>query len=150
MKLLAVSATVRIITTLVIGFTLVALTASCGSNPTATTTTPSAVTSPLTEIWSTNFGPKGSAARQFTAAKEGTVTITLASLTPPLDNVGVGIGTPSTTGDGGCTLSQAVDSVPSTDPLITTTVAAGVFCVKIYDKGLATFNETFSITVVHP
>lgn len=140
----------RIITTLVIGFTLVALTASCGSNPITATATPAAVTSPLTEIWSTNFGPKGSAARQFTAAKAGTVTITLGSLTPSLDGVGVGFGTPSTTGDGGCTLSQEVTSVPSTDPLITTTVPGGVFCVKIYDVGLATFNETFSIAVVHP
>lgn len=138
----------RIITTLAAGFILVAVTAACGSKA-ATATTPSTVVSPLTETWSSNFGPKGSAARQFTASQGGTVTVTLGALTPSLDEVGLGIGVPQAT-DGGCTLTQAVTTVPSIDPAITATVDPGQFCVKIYDTGLTIYNEIFSIAVVHP
>ncbi len=124
------------------------LAAGCGSS-TSTTTSPSTVTSPTTISWIGNFGPKGSAARQFTASQSGTVTVTLNSLTPLLDEIGIGIGVPDAA-SGGCALTQEVAGVPGTDPLITATVDAGARCVKIFDTGLTTLNETFSITLVYP
>ncbi len=138
--------TPRAIATLVV---LSAFAAACGSNSTSATS-PSTVTSPTTISWTGNFGPNGSAARQFITSQSGTVTVTLISLTPSLDAIGVGIGVPDATASGGCAVTQEVTGVPGTDPLISAPVNTGTYCVKIFDTGLTTLNEVFSITLVYP
>jgi hypothetical protein len=115
----------------------------------STVTSPSA-TSPVTETFSGQINKGGSAARSFTAASAGTVSVTLATLGPPADiQVGLGIGIPQASG-AGCYLTQTTMAGASAAPQLTTTVDAGTYCIRLDDTGALTAPVAFSVTIVRP
>ena len=127
----------------------VAMSAGCSDSmtPTAPTTT---TTSPVTVTYSTTIGPRGAAARAFTASQAGTVSVTLVSTEPPSDVVlGLGVGIPRADG-GGCSLAQSVTTSAGPNAQIVTTVDAGNYCVRIFDAGSLTDPVAVTVTLVHP
>ncbi|HZI82244.1 MAG TPA: hypothetical protein VFD69_22160 [Vicinamibacterales bacterium] len=122
-------------------------TAGCEDAATATSPTP---TSPVTETFSGQLVPGGSAARAFTAASSGTASITLAQIGPPADLVvGLGIGIPQPNGSG-CYLTQTVQTGASSSPQITVPVDAGTYCLRLHDPGTLAAQAAFSVTIVRP
>lgn len=123
--------------------------ALAGCKNAATATSPT-TTSPVTELFSGQFMPGGSASRSFTAAAAGTVSVTLSALGPPADAmIGLGIGIPQSSGSG-CYLTQTVDTGASTTPQFTVTVDAGKYCVRVFDAGSLTAQVGFTVTIVRP
>jgi len=135
-----------------IGLTAVLLGAALtwfGCDDAATTTSPTA-TSPVTELFSAQFVPGGSASRSFTAAAAGTVSLTLSQLGPPADLVvGFGVGIPQANGSG-CYLTRSVNTGAASSPQLTTSVDAGTYCVRLYDLGTMTSPTAFTVTIVRP
>jgi hypothetical protein len=122
-------------------------TAGCDDASTATSPT---TTSPVTETFSGQFVPGGSASRAFTAASSGTVSITLTQIGPPADVlVGLGVGIPLASGSG-CHMSQTVHAGAASAPQITVPVDAGSYCLRLYDRGTLTTQVSFSVTIVRP
>jgi hypothetical protein len=120
-----------------------------GCDDASTATSPTA-TSPVTETFSGQFIPGGSAARAFTAASSGTVSITLTQIGPPADVVvGLGIGIPQSNGSG-CLLTQTIAASASATPQITVAVDAGTYCVRVYDTGSLVTQVAFIVTIVRP
>jgi hypothetical protein len=123
--------------------------AAAGCDDASTATSPT-VTSPVTETFSGQFFPGGSAARAFTAASAGTVSITLTQIGPPADAVvGLGVGIPQSTGTG-CLLTQTIQTGASSSPQLTVSVDAGTYCVRLYDTGTLAATVAFSVTIVRP
>lgn len=116
----------------------------------ASTTTSPTATSPVTETFSGQFVAGGSAARAFTAASSGTVSLTLTQIGPPADVVvGFGIGIPQSNGSS-CFLTQTMQAGASTVPQITVPVEAGTYCLRLYDTGALVSPVAFSVTIVRP
>lgn len=128
---------------------LLAALALTGCDDASTTTSPTA-TSPVTETFSGQIIPGGSAARSFTAASSGTASITLTQIGPPADVVvGLGIGIPQSNGSG-CYLTQTVPAAASAAPQIAVAVDAGTYCVRLYDTGALVAPVAFSVAIVRP
>jgi hypothetical protein len=118
-------------------------TAGCDDASTATSPT---VTSPVTETFTGQFFPGGTAARAFTAASSGTVSITLTQIGPPADvTVGLGVGIPQSDG-AGCYLTETVSAGAGSQ--LTVAVEAGTYCVRLFDTGALTSQVAFSVTIV--
>ena len=135
-----------------IGLTAVLLAAALGSFgcDDATTATSPTATSPVTELFSAQFIPGGSATRSFTAASAGTVSLTLSQLGPPADLVvGFGIGIPQSNGSG-CYLTQSVNTGAASSPQLTVPVDAGNYCVRLFDLGTMQSPTGFTVTIVRP
>ena len=124
------------------------LCAGCGGTASPTTPTPSAATSPTTQVFASVVTAGGTATRFFAASQHGTVTITLESLGQPVA-VGLGLGL-ALLNAGGCYLSTSVDTAAGSGAQIVTSVDEGNYCVKIYDVGNLTSPAAFSITIVAP
>jgi hypothetical protein len=128
---------------------LVLALAGVGCDDAATATSPT-TTSPVTETFSGQFVPGGSASRTFTAVSSGTVSITLAQIGPPADAVvGLAVGIPQTNGSG-CHLTQAVQAGASSSPQITVPVDAGTYCIRLHDPGTLPGPIAFTVTIVRP
>ena len=94
--------------------------------------------------------PGGTAARSFTAASAGTVSITLSHLGPQSGLVvGLGIGIPQSNGSG-CLMTQVQEAGASTSPQLTTQVDEGTYCVRLHDLGTLTSQVAFTVTIVRP
>ena len=127
-----------------------AMSAGCSDSTTPTSPTSTAATSPVTVTYSTGFGPRGSAARSFTASQAGTVSVTLVSAGPPSDvALGLGVGIPRADG-AGCTLAQSVTTLAGAEAQIVISVDAGNYCVKVFDAGSLTDVVAVTVTLVHP
>ena len=123
--------------------------AAAGCDDASTATSPT-TTSPITETFTGQFVPGGSAARSVIAASSGTVSITLTQIGPPADLVvGLGVGIPQASG-AGCYLTQIVQAGASSSPQLTVPVDAGTYCVRLYDPGTLTSPVAFSVTIVRP
>ena len=123
--------------------------AAAGCDDASTATSPT-VTSPVTETFNGQFLPGGTAARAFTAAQSGTVSITLTQIGPPADVVvGLGIGIPQSNGTG-CLLTQTIQTGASSSPQLTVSVDAGSYCVRLYDTGTLVTPVSFNVTIVRP
>ena len=128
---------------------LVLALAATGCDDASTATSPT-VTSPVTETFNGQFFPGGTAARAFTAASAGTVSITLTQVGPPADAVvGVGVGIPQSAGTG-CLLTQTVQTGASAAPQLTVSVDAGPSGVRLYDTGTLMAAGAFNVTIVRP
>ena len=111
----------------------------------ATASTPAGAT----ETFSSSLAIQGASSRTFTASQGGTVRLTLQSLGAPATAIGLGIGIPRVDG-GGCVLTQSVTTGPGAGPHITATVAAGIYCVRVFDTGTLPGPATFSVQIVYP
>jgi hypothetical protein len=133
------------------------LCAACGSDtPTSPTTSTSTTTSvapaTISENYSSTLPIAGSKFYSFPVLQNGTVNITLTSLTGPDVTedmtVDLGLGQPS---GFGCTPTSTVTvSTLTAAPQITGTYAPGVYCVRIVDTtGILPATATFSISIEH-
>ena len=123
-----------------------AILASAGCDLFSSSTSPSS-DSPK-ETFSGTLAPQGSSVFTFTAAKSGTVAVTLTTLTPSTTSgVGLGFGTPN---GAACTLTSSTpNATAGSAAQITVNANAGSYCVRVYDSGSLTSAATFTITVTH-
>ena len=125
----------------------------CSDDTSVTSPTTTTPTSPVTETFAGGLVRLGTASRTITAAKAGTIELTLKSMSPAAYTnviVGVGIGVPTSV-SAGCSLTTAVNTAPGTSPQVTASVDAGTYCVKIFDVGNLTPQQAFfELTIVRP
>ncbi len=129
---------------------LIAATAGAACNQSPATPSPSPTPTPQTAVtFASRLAVGGFAWRSFTVDNTGTVTVRLALLNPETAAaVGLGIGTFDGTT---CTVTNSVQTAPNdTDPQISTTLASGNFCVRIWDIGQLTKTNDFQVAVILP
>src|SRR5262249_32567103 len=139
---------------------VISVAAGCSNNSSSSTTNPTAPTSTvyLTEAFSGTLDPGGQQSKQFSIGNDGTMSVTLASLTmssngPALTTpVGLGVGVPNADNTA-CVLSSSLVTAPSLQAQISVgvTKATATYCVGIGDPGNnLKASVTFVIKVVHP
>lgn len=122
---------------------------SCGGG----SSTPTSAATPTPEIKTETFNGTlalaGSAFHPFTVVAQGAITATLTSVNPQTTiTLGFGIGTPSS---GTCALiSGAYSESAKVGYVLSGTIAAGSYCVLVYDIGNMTSANDYVITVSHP
>lgn len=130
--------------------------AGCGddSSPTAPTTAPptTPIAAPtITETWDGTVPVGGSSFYSFSIEQNGTVDLTLVSVSgtsvPPTVWLGLGIGTPSGTE---CVTTTSVNTAAGASPQLTGTFGPGVFCAKVSDIGNLFGRATFTLVIGHP
>ena len=126
-----------------------ALTGACG----AITTTPTSPTSPATttESFSGTLAQLGSVTQVFTVSATGTVEISLVSVAP-LTTMALGVGVQTSDGTSCLTTITQNDNARSGVSALRGTVAAGNYCVRLYDSGNipAAGSADYTIQVLHP
>jgi hypothetical protein len=122
-----------------------ALTSCGGGTPTSSATPTPEV---KTETFSGTVAQGGAGVHPFTVAVQSAITATLTSLSPQTTiTVGFGIGTPSGTT---CTLvSGAYSEAAKVGYAVSGTIAAGSYCVTVYDIGNLSGPNDYVITVSH-
>ena len=131
---------------------LALLGAACGgssSTTTAPSTTP--VASPTTtETWNGTVQIGSSSFYSFVVGVNGTVNVTLVSVSgafvPATVTLGVAIGTLSGTACSG----TATNTQAGTTPQVTATEAPGRYCVNVSDVGNLFAPASFVVTIAHP
>jgi hypothetical protein len=109
-------------------------------SPSTTTTTP--------DTFAGTVGVHGSAITNFTVAQTGTVSVTLAAMSPSVA-MGLGIGTPN--GTTSCTLTSSnASALAGSTPQLSVSEPAGSYCISVYDVGNLTGTASFTVTVSHP
>jgi hypothetical protein len=118
---------------------------ACGSNPTTPTpTTPTTVTDTFAGTLTSN----GAASYQFTTAASGSITATLATLSPDSTLVvGIALGTWSSNA---CQIVLSKDSATQSTFIIGQASQANTYCVRIFDVGNVTDPSTYELQVNHP
>jgi hypothetical protein len=130
----------------VVALAIVAAVTGGGCNLLNSVDSPSTTTTPDT-IGGT-VGVNGSYLSTFTVTQTGTVSVTLATMSPSVV-MGLGIGTPN--GTTSCTLTSSTPSATAgSTPQLTVTEQAGSYCISVYDVGNLTGTGTFTVTVSHP
>jgi hypothetical protein len=131
---------------------LAAVTLACGdeTSPTSPTdTTP--VSTSVTYAGTLDAG--ASRFYSFTNSAAGSVTAFLASVTSPDTKLPIavplelGIGVPAGTG---CATTTTQLVAPGLVPQMTTSLAAGVFCLRVADAGELRAPVTFAVRFTHP
>ena len=143
---------------LVIAFYAAGATAACGddSTPTSpttttTTTTTAAAEASISEAFVNSVPVNGSRFYAFAVGAYGTVNVTLnrvgGGTVPTSVWVGVGLGVPEGTD---CSTTTSLNTQAGTGPHISTTLAAGTYCARIYDIGNLASAAPFALTIAHP
>ena len=120
---------------------------------TTTTTTTTAVAAPtVTESFTGSLPVGGFKFYTFNIAANGTVNVTLNSVTgagvPSTVQVGLGIGQPSGID---CAATVTVTAGANfAKPQQTGTFGPGTFCVRVFDVGNLFGPAAFSVTIAHP
>jgi len=123
--------------------------AACGGG----TDTPTSAATPAPEIKTETFtgtvSPSGAPYHSFTVVAQGAITATLVSVSPQTTiTMGFGVGTVS---GGACALiSGAYSESAKSGYALSGTIAAGSYCVVLYDIGNLSAANDYVITVSHP
>jgi hypothetical protein len=122
------------------------LCAACSSQD-ATTALPRPDISPAKLVpFTGTLQPQATDTYTFTVSQSGYVQVTLVGLgAPPATAVGLGIGTPSTTGV--CSVTYSVNATAGPAAQLIGTGIAGSLCVTIHDLGNLTAPAVYTITV---
>jgi hypothetical protein len=144
---------------LCVGFALIAVGAgvACGKDETptspTTTTTPTqpAAAASVPERFTGTLPVNSSRFYAFEVGAFGTVTATLDSIggsgVPTTVWVGLGVGVPEGTD---CSTTTSLSTQSGAGPHVSTTLAAGTYCVRVYDIGNLAAPAPFAITIAHP
>jgi hypothetical protein len=124
---------------------------SATSSTTSTTsTTPAAPT--VSESFTGTLPVAGFKFYSFNIAANGTVNVTLNSVSgagvPPTVQLGLGIGAPS--GLDCSATTNVTAGITAPPPQATGTFGPGLFCVRVYDVGNLFAPANFNITIAHP
>lgn len=135
--------------------------AACGDDdtPTSPTTTTTTTTTPtttaaasVTEEFTGTLPVRGARFYSFEVPTNGTVTVSLDRVggvagVPSTIWVGIGVGVPEATD---CTTTTSVSTQAGGGPHISTTLAPGTYCARIYDIGNLAAPAPFGITIARP
>ena len=122
--------------------------AACGGS---TPTTPSNTTpAPSADFFGGTLSTMGSVPNTFIVSTSGTVEVTLLTLTTGAGNasgvpIALGLGTLS---DTTCLPTTTVSATAALKAQLTTTLAAGTFCVNVADPGGVTEDLSFTLRVI--
>jgi hypothetical protein len=106
-------------------------------------------TSTTTDTFAGTLAVKGSNIFSFTVSSAGSVSVTLSSFGTAGAAAGLGVGTPSGTTE--CTIATSTPTATaSSSPQISVSLAAGTYCVEVFDVGNLAAASTFAIQVTHP
>lgn len=107
----------------------------------------------VTESFAGSFGQSTGASSAFTVGTTGDVTLKITSLEPlETMQVGVGIGTVDTTLSPPCLLFGQDSNVKLNDVFLSSSVAPGAYCVKVFDVGnvFPGITVQYQVLVTHP
>jgi hypothetical protein len=124
--------------------------AACDNGPLPTTpeTPTPVVTSPVTETFNSQINVGGYVFRSFNAAKAGTATATLTTLSGASSlKVGFALGILDSSGSG-CLYTKSMET--GAGGSLTAAVDAGTYCIRVYDIGALTTATPFTVTIVRP
>jgi hypothetical protein len=130
---------------------MAALSLGCDNSSNSGTTT--APTVPLTnQTFTGSIDVGGSSSNTFVAAQAGEVDVTVSALAPPSNIiVGLSIGIPSTVDPTSCLVqSGAAPTQVSASNVLSGSLAAGTWCVKLSDLGYMSAPVNYTIIVAHP
>ena len=118
---------------------------ACETTPVNPTPTPTA----QDLFFSSQLMAGGTTSRTFTTPKQGDVKVFFSSLLPDTSaQIGVGLGAFDGTT---CTLSSTVMvKSGSAEAVITSALPAGTYCVRVWDPGVLTKTNDFSMTINIP
>lgn len=130
--------------------TAAVLAAIAGCGATTAPTTPTSATT-TTETFSGTIAQLGSATQVFTVSATGTVDISVTSVAP-LATMVVGVGVQTSDGTNCVTTITQNDNARVGASALKGTVAAGKYCVRLYDSGNipAAGSADFVVQIVHP
>jgi hypothetical protein len=119
---------------------------ACGSGTTTAPTPTTPVT--VTDTFAGTLTSNGAASYAFTTAASGTVTATIATLSPNTTLVvGVALGTWN---GNACQIVLSKDSATQFSFIVGQASQANTYCVRIYDVGNVTDPTTYELQVNHP
>ena len=125
--------------------------AGCDNGPLASTTdttTTTTTTSPVTEIFSSQLAVGGYAFRTITAAKAGTISVTLTSAgSSSTLKLGLGLGIPDFSGTT-CLFTRSTETAAGGQ--LSATADPGNYCLRVWDLGTLTATTPFTVTIVRP
>jgi hypothetical protein len=101
------------------------------------------------ETFSGTVNPQGFDTHTFTVNNTGEISIKITALAP-LDNVPVGVIWGQGSGAGTCVSSIQSAVANLNVPAISGQIYSGSYCVVVYDLGILTGPETYSVLVSHP
>lgn len=131
---------------------------ACGDSDTptsptdTTTTTPTAVEPTTSESFTGRIGVNGAAFYSFEVTQYGTVNLTLQNVggvtgVPESVWVGLGIGVPDGTD---CSTTTSTNTQAGGGPHVSSVLAAGTYCARIYDVGNLAAPTPFDVLIAHP
>lgn len=131
--------------------------AACGkdstpTSPTTTTTTTQTVAAAsITETFAGSLPVSGARFYAFDVGAYGTVNLTLDQVgggaVPTSVWVGLGVGVPDGTD---CSTTLSVNTQSGSSAQVSSVLAAGTYCARVYDIGNLSAAVPFSITIAHP
>ena len=129
----------------------VVLAAAAGCGAAAPTTPTPVATTTTTDAFSGTLAQLGSATQVFTVSATGTVDISLTSVAP-LATLALGVGVQTSDGTNCLTTITQNDNARSGASALKGTVAAGKYCVRLYDSGNipASGSADYTVQIVHP
>src|SRR5262245_56362959 len=125
----------RDLATIAVGFSIVLCAAACSDSPTVAPATATDHLSGTVQVGSHDF-------HNFTVSKTGNISVTLTQAGPPSSiTVGLGVGIPDASG---CPTAPnaTVTTSAGASPILSGTLAAGTYCLDVFDVG----NQTAPIT----
>lgn len=121
------------------------------TSPTTTTTTTTVADPTSTEDFSGTVGVGSSSFYSFTVEQNGTVRITLTSVSganvPGSVWLGLGLGTPA--GED-CSTTTELNTQAASTAQISGTYAPGIYCAKVSDIGNLIAPARFTVSIEHP
>jgi hypothetical protein len=116
---------------------------------TAVTYTSTPAAAPGLDAFTSILPVQGFVSSTVMASRDGSISATLTSASPPNVLVGMGLGIPRQDG-AGCHLNRAINTSTSAASPVSSEVEAGEYCVKVYDPGTLPSNVTFTLAAAHP
>jgi len=101
------------------------------------------------ETFTGTIKPQGFDTHTFSVNKTGEISIKITALAP-LDNVSVGVIWGQASSAGTCVSAIQSNLANLNIPAITGSIYSGSYCVVVYDLGILTADETYSVLVSHP
>jgi hypothetical protein len=103
------------------------------------------------EPFSGTLNPQGFVPHPFSVSKTGEISIRVTALAP-LNNIPIGIIWAQASGTGACDggVIQSAAGNLNGPPAISGQIFSGNYCALVYDLGILTGPETYTITVSHP
>jgi hypothetical protein len=122
------------------------------TSPTDTTPTETAVDPSTSLTFSGTLAVRSSAFYSFDVTAYGTVNVTLQNVggvtgVPDTVWVGLGIGVPEGTD---CSTTTSLNTQAGGGPHVSTVLAAGTYCARIYDVGNLAAPTAFTVLIAHP